>query len=120
MRFALDRPPSTGGECVVRSPFVVAGWVIPQAGHALTGVRVEIGGQLRARAVTGLRRPDVEKEFPHEPSALWSGFAAEVFADDVDSSRVIVVVRATVDDGDLPLARFQAKVVGLDGECRPG
>jgi len=119
VRFALDSPPSTGGECVVRSPFVVSGWVISQAGRALTSVQVEIDGQLRASAVTGLRRPDVEHTFPHEPDALWSGFAVEVFADDLHRSTVTVVVRAAGDDQEVPLARFPARVDGLDGMVPP-
>lgn len=119
MRFAVDRPALTGDECVVGSPFVVSGWVIAQAGRALTSLQVEIDGQLRASAVTGLRRPDVEQAFPDDPDALWSGFAAEVFADDLDRGTVTVVVSAAVDDRALPLARFAARVDGLDRMVPP-
>jgi SAM-dependent methyltransferase len=114
MRFALDSPPPTGGERVVHSPFVVSGWVIDQAGGAVTSIQVEVDGIVRARAALGLRRPDVQRAFPDEPDALWSGFAAEVFADDLDGRTVTIAVSAVVDTLESSLARFPLTVDGLD------
>jgi SAM-dependent methyltransferase len=119
VRFALDSPASNGDECVVRSPFGVSGWVIPEAGQALTSIQVEIDGHLRASAATGLRRSDVRRAFPDEPDALWSGFAGEVFADDLKGGTVSVSVRAVADGRELPLAQFRARVEGLDRVVPP-
>ena len=119
VRFALDSPAPTGGEHVVRSPFVVSGWVLAPDGRVVTSVRVEIDGRVRAHAATGLRRPDVHDVFPREPDALWSGFAAEVFADDLDRSTVTVAVSAMVGNREFPLARFPARVDGLDRVVPP-
>jgi SAM-dependent methyltransferase len=118
-RFALDSPAPTGGEYVVRSPFVVSGWVLAHDGRAVTSVQVEVDGRVRAHAATGLRRFDVHDVFPGEPEALWSGFAAEVFADDLERSTVTVAVSATVEDREFPLARFPARVDGLDRVVPP-
>lgn len=119
MRFALDSPAPADDACVVRSPFGVSGWLIPEAGHALTSIRVDIDGQLRASASTCLRRPDVRRAFPGEPDALWSGFAAEVFADDLEGSTFSVSVSAVADGRELPLAQFRARVDGLDRVVPP-
>jgi SAM-dependent methyltransferase len=117
-RFALDSPPTTSGECVVRSPFVVSGWVISRD-REMTRIEVKIGDQVRASARIGLRRPDVEDAFPDEPDARWSGFGTEVFADDLDGVTVAVAVNAVSGDGELPLARFLARVDGRNRVISP-
>src|SRR5882762_8492335 len=74
----------------VRSPFIVAGWLIPAPENLLLEILVEVDGQLRAKAVTGLRRQDVADALPDQAGALWSGFAAEVFIDDLADRKVSV------------------------------
>ena len=118
-RFALDSPSVTPDPCAVRSPFMVSGWVIPEGGRALRGVRVEVDGRVRASTVGGVRRADVAEAFAGEADALWSGFAAEVFADDLDGRTVTVDVAALADGGTIPLARFAARVEGRDGLVSP-
>ncbi len=98
----------------VRSPFVVAGWLIPAPRNPLVEIRVEVDGQLRARAATGLKRQDVADAFPDEAGALWSGFAAEVFIDDLADRKVSVEVKAVLADGEISVDRFQARVKGFD------
>ena len=98
----------------VRSPFVVAGWLIPAPESALVEIRVEVDGQLRARAATGLKRQDVADAFPDKAGALWSGFAAEVFIDDLADRKVSVEVKAVLADGEISVDRFQARVKGFD------
>src|SRR6266446_7438256 len=93
----------------VRSPFVVAGWLIPAPESALVEIRVEVDGQLRARAATGLKRQDVADAFPDTAGALWSGFASEVFIDDLADSKIGVEVKAVLNDGEVALDRFHAK-----------
>ena len=98
----------------VRSPFVVAGWLIPAPESALVEIRVEVDGQLRARAATGLKRQDVADAFPDKAGALWSGFAAEVSIDDLVDRKVSVEVKAVLADGEISVDRFQARVKGFD------
>ena len=98
----------------VRSPFVVAGWLISTPENPLVEIRVEVDGRLRAKAATGLRRPDVADAFPDRTGALWSGFAAEVFIDDLVDSNVSVEVKAVRANDEVSLERFSAKVKGFD------
>lgn len=111
--FTLDTPNTKSFEPVVRSPFVVSGWVIPSGHKPISGIEVDVNGQLRSKAAAGLRRPDVQDAFPDRVWALWSGFAAEVYVDDFYNSRVTVTVRAIFDGGELTIARFRARVDGL-------
>jgi SAM-dependent methyltransferase len=98
----------------VRSPFIVAGWLIPAPQNPLVEIRVEVDGQLRAKAATGLKRQDVADAFPDRAGSLWSGFVAEVFIDDLADSKVRVEVKAVLDDGEISVDRFQARVKGFD------
>ncbi len=98
----------------VRSPFTVAGWFIPAPGNPLAEIRVEVDGQLRANAATGLKRQDVADAFPEKAGALWSGFAAEVFIDDLADRKVNVEVKAVLADGEISVDRFHATVKGYD------
>lgn len=108
----MDQP-ATGWFARLRSPFVVAGWVIPSPENPLKRIEVRVNGQVRAMANTGLRRQDVADAYP-DREALWSGFATEVFIDDSDNRKVNVEVNAVFEEGGVSVDRFQAKVKGLD------
>ena len=110
--FAID----TRGDLLARvgSPFIVAGWLIAAPENPLVEIRVEVDGQLRAKAATGLRRQDVADVFPDRAGALWSGFAAEVFIDDLADRKVSVEVKAVLGAGEVSVDRFQARVKGFD------
>jgi SAM-dependent methyltransferase len=110
--FAVDTKPDLLAR--VRSPFVVAGWLIPAPENPLVEIRVEVDGQLRAKAATGLKRQDVADAFPDKAGALWSAFAAEVFIDDLVERKISVEVKAVFDHGEVSVDRFQATVKGFD------
>jgi SAM-dependent methyltransferase len=110
--FALDSPKPRWFRGV-RSPFVVSGWVLPAPGNRSVGIEVEVNGQLRATATTGLRREDVANAFTDTEGALWSGFATEVFVDDLVRSKVDVAIRAVFEAGLTPLDQFQTRIRGL-------
>jgi SAM-dependent methyltransferase len=110
--FALESP-KPGWFQGVRSPFIVSGWVLPIPGNRSVGIEVEVNGRLRASTSTGLRRQDVANAYPNTEGALWSGFAIEVFVDDLARSKADVAVRGVFDDGDVPLGQFQTQVRGL-------
>ena len=112
VHFAMDQPP-TRWFARVRSPFVVAGWVIPDPENPLKEIEVKVNGQVRAIATTGLRRQDVADAYP-DRQALWSGFVTELFIDDLDNTRVEVEVNALFAEGELSVDRFSARVKGLD------
>jgi SAM-dependent methyltransferase len=103
----------------VRSPFIVSGWLIAPPGEGPARVDVEIDGEVRASTVAGLRRSDVEEAWPEESNARWSGFATEVFADDLDGRTVTVEVSTPAGAGRRSLARWLAAVEGLDGVVPP-
>jgi len=110
--FALDQP-ANRWFTRVRSPFVTAGWVIPDPRNPLKEVHVRVNGQVRAVATTGLRRQDVAGVYP-ERESLWSGFATEVFVDDLEGTKADVEVKAVFELGEILIDRFQAKVKDLD------
>lgn len=110
--FALDT--KTDLFARVNSPFIVGGWLIPAPENPLVEIRVEVDGQLKAKAATGLKRQDVADAFPDRVGGLWSGFAAEVFIDDLTDRKVSVEVTAVLDDGEILVDRFQARVKGFD------
>ena len=108
----MDQPP-TRWFARVRSPFIVAGWVIPAPENPLKEIEIKVNGQVRAIATTGLRRQDVADAYP-DRQGLWSGFVTEVFIDDLENRKVDVVVDALFAEGQTTVDRFQAKVKGLD------
>jgi len=110
--FAMDQP-ATGWFARLRSPFIVAGWVIADPENPLKQIDVKVNGQTRAITTTGLRRQDVADAYP-DREALWSGFVTEVFIDDLDNSKVDVEVNAVLEEGEVPVNRFHAKVKGLE------
>jgi len=110
--FAMDQP-GTGWFARLRSPFIVAGWVIADPENPLKQIDVKVNGQTRAITTTGLRRQDVADAYP-DREALWSGFVTEVFIDDLDNSKVDVEVNAVLEEGEVPVNRFHAKVKGLE------
>ena len=110
--FAMDQP-ATGWFARLRSPFIVAGWVIAAPENPLKQIDVKVNGQTRAITTTGLRRQDVADAYP-DREALWSGFVTEVFIDDLDNSKVDVEVNAVLEEGEVPVNRFHAKVKGLE------
>lgn len=110
--FAIDQP-STRWFARVRSPFIVNGWIIPDPENRLREIEVKVNGELRALAITGLRRQDVADAYP-DREALWSGFVTEVFIDDLDNRKVDVEVNAMFKEGEVSLNRFQARVKGLE------
>ena len=112
MLSAMDQP-ATGLFARLRSPFTVAGWVIPDPENPLKELDVKVNGQTRAIAATGLRRPDVADAYP-DREALWSGFVTEVFIDDLDNTKVDVEVNGLFKEGEVSLNRFQARVKGLE------
>lgn len=109
---AMDQP-ANRWFARVRSPFIVAGWVIPDPENPLKEIEVKVNGQLRALATTGLRRQDVAEAYPGR-EALWSGFVTEVFIDDLDNRKVDVEVNAVFAEGQMSIDRLQTKVKGLD------
>ncbi len=111
VKFFLDNP-RLGWLRGLRSPFVVSGWLIPARSNQSIAIEVEVNGQLRATANTGLRREDVAKAYPDEDGALWSGFAAEVYVDDLVRGKVEIAVKISSTDGATPLARFHTWVRG--------
>jgi SAM-dependent methyltransferase len=115
--FAMDQP-ATGWFARLRSPFIVAGWVIPDPENPLKEIEVQVNGQTRATTTTGLRRQDVADAHP-DREALWSGFVTEVFIDDLDNSKIGVEVNAVFKEGDVSLGQFQVKVKGLDRVAPP-
>src|SRR6266404_6607380 len=110
--FAIDQP-STRWFARVRSPFIVAGWIIPDPENPLKEIEIRVNGELRALATTRLRRQDVADVYP-DRDALWSGFIAEVFVDDLDNSKLSVEVNAVFEEGDMSVDRFEIKVKGLE------
>jgi SAM-dependent methyltransferase len=110
--FAMDQP-ATGWFARLRSPFIVAGWVIPDPENPLKEIDVKVNGQTRAITTTGLRRQDVADAYP-DREALWSGFATEVFIDDLDNSKVDVELNAVFEEGEVSVDRFHARVKGLE------
>ena len=54
----------------------IDGWLIPNRGTEIKGVRVTNSGK-EINVVYGLKRVDVEKAFPDNPLALQSGFSLE-------------------------------------------
>ena len=110
--FAIDQP-SRRWFARVRSPFIVAGWVIPDPENPLKEIEIRVNGQIRALATTGLRRQDVADAYPDRES-LWSGFMAEVFVDDLDNSRVGLEVNAVFEEGEASVGRVETRVKGLD------
>src|SRR5260370_930057 len=111
VKFFLDNP-RVGWLRGLRSPFVVSGWLIPAQSNQSIGIEVEVNGQLRATANTGLRREDVAKAYPDEDGALWSGFAAEVYVDDLVRGKVEIAVKISSTNGATSLARFHTWVRG--------
>jgi SAM-dependent methyltransferase len=109
--FAIDQP-STRWFAGVQSPFIVNGWIIPDPASSLKQIEIRVNGELRALATTGLRRQDVADAYP-DREALWSGFIAEVFVDDLEDSKLDVEVNAVFEDGELSMNRFHIKVKGL-------
>src|ERR1700694_1645043 len=114
--FAIDQP-STRWFARVRSPFIVNGWVIPDPENPLKEIEVRVNGELRALAITRLRRQDVADAYP-ERESLWSGFVAEVFVDDLDNSKVRVEVNAVFEEGEMSVDRFELKGKGLTRPAR--
>jgi len=110
--FSLDSP-KPGWFLGLHSPFVVSGWAIRAEASAPVGIEVEVNGQLRATTVTGLRREDVANAFPENEGSLWSGFATEVFVDDLNGGKIDVEVKAVFDVQKIQIGRFQARVRGL-------
>jgi SAM-dependent methyltransferase len=110
--FAMDQP-ATGWFARLRSPFIVAGWIIPDPENPLKEIDVKVNGQTRAITFTGLRRQDVADAYP-DREALWSGFVTEVFVDDLNHTKIDVEVNAVFEEGELPVNRFQARVKGLE------
>jgi SAM-dependent methyltransferase len=92
---------------------MVGGWAIHGHSNASLEIRVEVNGQLRAATNTGLRRQDVRDAFPDSPGALWSGFATEVFADDLDGQRADVAVKAVRDTEEIPMDHIRTRIKGL-------
>src|SRR5258706_15420368 len=72
---AMDQP-ATGWFARLRSPFIVAGWVIPDPENPLKEIVVKVNGQVRATTTTGLRRQDVADAYP-DREARWRGFVTE-------------------------------------------
>lgn len=130
--FAVDYPSTDNS--VINSPFLVSGWLLAPPSRRLRGLEIYLDDRLRARTETGLRRADVAAAYPHQPGALWSGFAVEVWADDIASARqgegdnaqvgveeVGVEVKAVFEDGAVTLRQVKARLQGLARlvEARP-
>ena len=116
--FALDQP-ALSLFARIRSPFIIAGWLIPDPENPLKSIEIRVNGQVRARTTTtGLRRQDVADTYP-DREALWSGFATEVCVDDLDKSKVDVEVTALFEEGEVSLDRFRVRVKGLDRLVHP-
>lgn len=97
----------------VRSPFIVAGWIIPDPENPISRIEVRVNGEVRAVTLPGLRRQDVAAAYPDRDS-LWSGFVTEILVDDLDETKIDVEVRANLREGHLTVDNFNAKVKGLE------
>src|SRR5687767_6974249 len=105
--YAIDQP-SRRWFARINSPFIVNGWIIPGPDLSLKKIEIKVNGRLRALATTGLRRADVADVYP-ERDALWSGFIAEVFLDDLANHRASVEVKAVFDEEEMILDQFEIK-----------
>ena len=114
----MDQPDALS-EASVLSPFVVSGWAIPPPHAESVQIEVDVDGALRAKLVTALPRPDVEDKYPERAEARWSGFAGEVFVDDLAGSLVEVRLRAVFDGEKIPLAQFHTQIAGLARQISP-
>jgi SAM-dependent methyltransferase len=109
--FAVDDPQTASDTVAVASPFSIHGWIIPLNGAQLVALKVFLNEQHRASATVGLRRNDVRLAFPDIQGARWSGFAVEVFADDLLDQTVTVRLRACYyDSTEEDLFGFTARI----------
>lgn len=115
--FAMDQP-STRWFARARSPFVAAGWIITEPENPVKRIEVRVNGEIRALASTGLRRPDVAAVYPDKDS-LWSGFATEVFVDDLNDSNLNLDVNAVFEEGEISIDSMKVKVRGLERVVSP-
>lgn len=97
---------------------MTAGWVIPDPENPVKRIIVRVNGEIRALASTGLRRPDVAAHYPDRES-LWSGFATEVFIDDLNDRKVLLDVNAVFEEGEISIGQMQIKIRGLDRVVSP-
>src|SRR5262252_3578040 len=114
LTFALDGPKPRWFEAI-GSPIVVTGWIAASQPNSSVVIKVEVNGRLRAAGSTGLRRDDVRNALPDLPGALWSGFATEVWVDDLEGKRVDVAVKAERDEAEILVHQFSTRIKGLVG-----
>jgi SAM-dependent methyltransferase len=94
----------------VGSPFVVSGWIIPHEGKEIEAISIFINSEVRTQATTGLKRLDVRKAFPEMRNSLRSGFAAEVFADDLLNQRVTISLTACYGEEEEEFLAFEVYI----------
>ena len=104
----IESPNASG--CRVSSPFIVSGWLIQTTPHKLVGLKVLLNEEARAYTGVNLKRQDVADAFPNYPSALWSGFAVEVFADDFLRDTATVTLVVCFEDFEEEVAQFEVAV----------
>ncbi len=120
-QFAIDTPSIRGNVTEVGSPFVLSGWIIPQHGYKLQKLKVLVDGELNALATHGLKRQDVADALARreDESAIWCGFVAEVFLDDLLARTATVQLVASFDEHDETLHQFQIHVDELSALVAP-
>ncbi len=90
--FSIDSPQKA---VVDKKRVVVEGWLIPEGGRSLKGMRVLYGGR-QTDLPFGLKRQDVARAYPDrdEDAALMSGFSLEL-----DTQEGALVVEVDLGDG---------------------
>jgi SAM-dependent methyltransferase len=120
-QFAIDTPSIVGDITEVGSPFTLSGWLIPQDGYKLHTIKVLVDGELKALATHGLKRQDVADAFARreDEDAVWSGFVAEVFVDELLARTATVQLVASFDGHDETLHQFQIHVTQFSAQVAP-
>jgi SAM-dependent methyltransferase len=110
--FAVDTPSLQEKITEVGSPFVLSGWIMPEEGYQLRALRVLVDGELRALATHSLKRQDVAEALAlqDEERAIWSGFVAEIFCDDLLNRNATVTLLACFNEHEEAIHQFRIRV----------
>ncbi|MGK2856234.1 MAG: hypothetical protein ACSLFQ_03405 [Thermoanaerobaculia bacterium] len=116
--FGFVETPDTVGVYDVNGSFPVSGWVADVDGIAR--VNVEIDNLATQAAVYGDPRPDVGNSFPDLPSALFSGFLAQVDSTRLQDGVHSLTVKATDRNGlTRTIGRRTIQVFNSENNLRP-
>ncbi|HEV2863870.1 MAG TPA: methyltransferase domain-containing protein [Pyrinomonadaceae bacterium] len=119
--FAIDAPSLHEKTTEVSSPFILSGWIIPNEDHQLRGLKVLVDGELRALPSHSLKRQDVAEALglQGQESAVWSGFFAEIFCDDLLNRTATVSLVACLSGHEETIHQFRIRVTELAGLTEP-